>query len=158
MGLGEAVRSTYKNYANFLGTTSRSEYWLFILYTLMVTAVLSLIALAIIIFGSLGAVLLGANQGSSAAVGGVSASLIFLFIVVGIFGLWLLASIIPYVSSTVRRVRDAGLSGLFVLVIFIPAVGNIILFILTMLPSRTKPLIESVGQTVTSSNNSQDIW
>jgi uncharacterized membrane protein YhaH (DUF805 family) len=158
MGLGEAVRSTYKNYANFLGTTSRSEYWLFILYTLMVTAVLSLIALAIIIFGSLGAVLLGANQGSSAAVGGVSASLIFLFIVVGIFGLWLLASIIPYVSSTVRRVRDAGLSGLFVLVIFIPAVGNIILFILTLLPSRTKPLIESVGQTVTSSNNSQDIW
>jgi uncharacterized membrane protein YhaH (DUF805 family) len=158
MGLGEAVRSTYKNYANFLGTTSRSEYWLFILYTLMVTAVLSLIALAIIIFGSLGAVLLGANQGSSAAVGGVSASLIFLFIVVGIFGFWLLASIIPYVSSTVRRVRDAGLSGLFVLVIFIPAVGNIILFILTLLPSRTKPLIESVGQTVTSSNNSQDIW
>jgi uncharacterized membrane protein YhaH (DUF805 family) len=158
MGIGEAVRSTYKNYANFLGTTSRSEYWLFILYTLMVTAVLSLIALAIIIFGSLGAVLLGANQGSSAAVGGVSASLIFLIIVVGIFGLWLLASIIPYVSSTVRRVRDAGLSGLFVLVIFIPAVGNIILFILTLLPSRTKPLIESVGQTVTSSNNSQDIW
>lgn len=158
MGLGEAVRSTYKNYANFLGTTSRSEYWLFILYTLMVTAVLSLIAIAIVIFGSLGSVLLGANQGSSAAVGGVSASLIFLFIVVGIFGFWLLASIIPYVSSTVRRVRDAGLSGLFVLVIFIPAVGNIILFILTLLPSRTKPLIESVGQTVTSSNSSQDIW
>jgi uncharacterized membrane protein YhaH (DUF805 family) len=158
MSLGESVRSSYRNYANFLGTTSRSEYWLFILYMLLVTAVFSLLAIAIIIFGSLGAVLLGANQGSSAAVGGVSASLIFLFIVLGIFCIWLLASIVPYISSTVRRVRDAGLSGLFVLVIFIPAVGNIILFILTLLPSRTKPLIESVTQPATGSNNSQDIW
>jgi uncharacterized membrane protein YhaH (DUF805 family) len=158
MGLGEAVRSAYKNYANFLGTASRAEYWLFILYSVLVTAVFSLIAIGIIIFGSLGAVLLGANQGSSAAVGGAGASLIFLFIVLGIFGIWLLASIVPYISSTVRRVRDAGLSGLFVLVIFIPGIGNIILFILTLLPSRSKPLIESVTESVTGSNNSQDIW
>ena len=159
MSLGDAVRSTYRNYANFLGTTSRAEFWLFNLYVFIVTIVVSAIAIAVVIFGSLGAVLLGAGQGVEAAAGGAGASLVFLLVLAVAFAVWILASLVPYIASTVRRVRDAGLSGLFVLVILIPGIGNIILFVLTLLPSKNggfqQPNNFGSG---TSSSNSEDIW
>lgn len=159
MSLGDAVRSTYRNYTNFLGTTSRAEFWLFNLFVLIITAIAGTLAIAIVLFGSLGAILLGADQGVEAAAGGAGASLIFLSIIGLIYSIWIIASFIPYLASTVRRVRDAGLSGLFVLVILIPGIGNIILFVLTLLPSKNRGFDQSHAFGASPSNSgSQDIW
>lgn len=46
-----------------------------------------------------------------------------------------LALIVPNISVTVRRLHDAGYSGWFYLLNFVPYVGGIILFIFTLLPS-----------------------
>lgn len=159
MSLGDAVRSTYRNYANFLGTTSRAEFWLFTLYVFIVTAVVGILAIAVAIFGSLGAILLGAGQGAEAAASGAGASLLFLLVLGILYGIWALATLIPSLACTVRRVRDAGLSGLFVLVILIPAIGNIILFILTLLPTKDRSFEQQNTFSSSPANSgSQDIW
>lgn len=159
MSLGDAVTATYKSYADFLGKASRSEYWLFVLYVAIVTTIATLLAIGIAIFGSVGAILLGADLGAEAAADGLSASLIFLFILLGAYTLWALATLIPWISSTVRRVRDTGLSGLFVLVILIPGIGNIILFVLTLLPTKNSDsAVTNQDQSYPTASAQEDLW
>lgn len=158
MSLGDAVKATYRQYGDFLGRSGRAEYWLFILYTVIVTVVVSLLALTVVIVGSLGSIFLGADLGADAALGGAGASLIFLLVLLGGYVIWTLATLVPFVSSTVRRIRDAGLSGLFVLVILIPGFGNIILLVLTLLPSKNSNPGSSQATQESFDSPGQDLW
>ena len=53
-----------------------------------------------------------------------------------IFGLLYLAVIIPSIALTVRRLHDANFSGWLYLLHLIPSLGSLIVFILTLLPSK----------------------
>lgn len=43
MSFPEAIKSVFQNYVNFSGRARRSEYWFFVLFTTLVSAVLLII-------------------------------------------------------------------------------------------------------------------
>jgi uncharacterized membrane protein YhaH (DUF805 family) len=104
----EAVKVFFRNYTNFEGRSTRADYWW--------------VMLASFIFGfCLGFVagLLKIDPKTMMIVEAVIA----------------LAMLIPSLALSVRRLHDINKSGWFLLIAFIPAVGGIILFIFTLLPS-----------------------
>ena len=50
--------------------------------------------------------------------------------------IFVLAGILPSLAMSVRRQHDIGLSGWFFLLIFIPYIGNLILFVFALIPSQ----------------------
>lgn len=50
-----------------------------------------------------------------------------------------LGSLIPILALTVRRLHDTGRSGWWLLLVFVPVVGGLILLIMYMLPSTPGP-------------------
>ena len=105
MSFKEAIVNVFQNYANFSGRARRSEYWYFTLFMCIVTAVLS---------------------GINAAVFGPDAQMTVFTVIQGIFSL---ATLIPSLAVTVRRLHDIGKSGWFYLLALIPIVGGIILLV-----------------------------
>jgi len=101
----------YKRYADFSGRSSRMEFWMFVLFLVIVT--LALVSAAVIVSPG------GANHP------GHGAGLV-LFAALGIF--WL-ASLVPYIAVHVRRFHDQDMSGWFYLLGFIPYVGGIVLLV-----------------------------
>ena len=94
-----------QKYAVFDGRAKRSEYWLFTL-------------IQIIIFTVLYALFLAAGQ---------------LFLVV--YWLYALATLIPSLAVTVRRLHDTGRSGWWILIGLVPLVGLIVLIIFMVMES-----------------------
>lgn len=88
-----------KKYAVFSGRASRKEYWLFCLWNLIIGFVIGFV---LGLTGNLNAVL--------------PAAIIYLAIF-----------IIPSVAVTVRRLHDIGRSGWWLLILFVPYIGPIIL-------------------------------
>jgi uncharacterized membrane protein YhaH (DUF805 family) len=103
MGFVDAVKAFYKNYLKFDGRALRSEYW---------WPQLFFILLYVVMFA--GAALLGET------IGGVLALVISLVI---------LASIIPAISVTVRRLHDVDKSGWFFLLALVPIVNFYVLYL-----------------------------
>ena len=117
----------WRRYLVFSGRASLSEYWWAILINVVIAVVL----------GAIGGVLLAvggalAQQGSAIAAlpNAVGAVLLFAFVVLA------LAQIVPGIAISVRRLHDAGFSGLLFLLSFIPSVGGLILLVLSLLPSN----------------------
>jgi uncharacterized membrane protein YhaH (DUF805 family) len=92
----------FRKYAVFKGRARRAEYWYFVLFE-----IISLFSIGLL--GNLG------------GLGDMTVSLI---------GIAFLASIIPYLALTVRRLHDSGHSGTYYFVGFIPIVGGIWLLFL----------------------------
>jgi uncharacterized membrane protein YhaH (DUF805 family) len=99
MGFGDAVNAAYRNYFNFSGRATRAEWWWFFLWYLLLLAV------------TLAAVLAGLVIVKHSAV----AALIMVFMG-ALLGLVLLGSVVPLYAVQVRRLHDAGQSGMWVLV------------------------------------------
>ena len=99
MGFSEAISVCFAKYATFDGRAARPEYWYFVLLLFLVSAAASLIDAAV---------------GSSVGV---------------IEGLWHLATIVPSIAVTARRLHDTDRSGWWQLLAFIPIVGWIILIV-----------------------------
>lgn len=104
MGLMDAVKKCFQNYANFNGRARRAEYWNFCLFNLLI---------------SLGLGALGQLAGD-----GFFGSLIS-----GVSYLYSLAVFIPGLAVAWRRLHDIGKSGAYYLFILIPLVGAILLII-----------------------------
>ena len=100
-----------KKYAEFNGRARRKEYWMFVLFN-------TIVAFSIVL---LGLILSGISNNDS-----------ILSIFIGVYVLYLLAVIIPSISVGVRRLHDIGKSGWWMLISFIPIIGGIWLFILTV--------------------------
>ena len=105
IGFMDAVVRPFKKYADFSGRASRGEFWWFTLALFAVNVVLS-------ILGNLG------NGGGFTT---------FMGLVSGLVGL---ATLVPGIALTVRRLHDINKSGLMALVALIPLVGWIWLIIL----------------------------
>jgi len=103
MGFADAVKSLYKNYFKFEGRALRSEYWWAYLYLIILYVAM------LVVTGLLGQ-----------AVGGIVALVI---------GLVILASLVPFIALTVRRLHDVDKSGWFFLLSFVPIVSFYILYL-----------------------------
>jgi uncharacterized membrane protein YhaH (DUF805 family) len=121
--IGVAFVRFWKKYVDFTGRASRSEYWWWFLIWILVEAVLVIIGLAT---GSLGSAMYrsGFRPGAS-----------FWFVWL-LLAVWALATFIPHLAIVWRRLHDSNLAGPFYFLAYIPAVGNIILLVLMLLPSN----------------------
>jgi uncharacterized membrane protein YhaH (DUF805 family) len=93
----------YRRYFDFTGRSRRKEYWLFVLFWVLLVFALAIGALAMIA-GSLQRVM----QGGASVFSGAGAGLGLLF---GLFGLFFLGSLLPMIAVQVRRLHDLGVSG-----------------------------------------------
>jgi uncharacterized membrane protein YhaH (DUF805 family) len=93
-----------KKYFNFSGRATRSEYWWFILFSTIVTIILSFFD------GMFGVYDVNAGIGL-------------------LSGIYSLAVVIPSIAVATRRLHDIGKSGWWQLLLLIPIVGVIILII-----------------------------
>ena len=91
-----------KKYAVFVGRARRKEYWMFVLFNLIIAMVLGFVD------GMLG------FGGANAPIGPLG-------------GLYSLAVFLPSLAVSVRRLHDTGRSGWWLLVVFFPILGALVL-------------------------------
>lgn len=120
ISFGGAVARGFRKYATFTGRASRSEYWWWTLFTFLTYLVLGLLTYAV------GTV--------TSRDGGRTPGLVALPLII-LFAVFFLGILVPTLALTVRRLHDAGYSGLFVLLLLIPYLGSLIIFIFALLPS-----------------------
>ena len=121
--IGVAFVRFWKKYVDFTGRASRSEYWWWFLVWILVEAVLVIIALST------------GNVVSTISRTGFHPGRSF-WVIWLLLAVWALATFIPHLAIVWRRLHDANLAGPFYFLAFVPAVGNIILIVLMLLPSN----------------------
>jgi uncharacterized membrane protein YhaH (DUF805 family) len=95
MNFGTAIKTVFVKYADFKGVATRAEYWWFSLFSLIMSVVLN--------------VLMGDPNDPNAVASGISL-------------VWSLGILIPSLALSVRRFHDAGFSGKWLLLYFVPAI------------------------------------
>jgi uncharacterized membrane protein YhaH (DUF805 family) len=104
----------FKRYADFSGRSQRKEFWMFILFNLMI-----ILPLFIFIGMQSGAREKATDlKGSAKEMADIGVIVLMLYIA---------AIIVPLIAVAVRRFHDQGRSGWFVLLSFIPYVGLIVM-------------------------------
>lgn len=116
----EAYKRFFSNYANFEGRANRAEYWWVVLWNVIIT---------------LFCLFLGAMAASSRDY----TLMIFGVFLIGIYGIYSLATIIPSISLTVRRLHDIDKTGWLCLIGLIPYIGGLIVLVLTLLEGTKGP-------------------
>jgi uncharacterized membrane protein YhaH (DUF805 family) len=99
-----AVQTVFRNYVNFAGRATRSEFWWWFLFTVIVNALLNAI-------------------GNLLPDGGR-------ITLVTISSLWSLAILLPYLAVGARRLHDANHTAFHLFWYLLPVVGWIILIVL----------------------------
>lgn len=122
MNFGEAIKSFWTNYATFKGRASRSEFWFAILFIVLVRIGLNFIDMTMM--GS------RYNADNDGYLG----------------GLFALATFIPLLAISWRRLHDIDKSGGFWFFYFIPIVGWI--FLLVWFCTKGKPEANRFGEPV----------
>ncbi|WP_144096398.1 DUF805 domain-containing protein [Croceicoccus sediminis] len=110
------IFAPYRRYFDFWGRSSRSEYWGFMALILMLWAVTVVLGYS---FG--GRLKDGVLVGGSAMVDVLNMA----------YTLFVLGSLIPIFTVTIRRLHDAGHSGFWLLIYLVPLIGA--LFMLYMM-------------------------
>lgn len=95
-----------RKYAVFSGRARRKEYWMFVLFNLIIGLVLSLIAGII----------------------GIAAKILAVLYVLAVF--------IPIIAVTVRRLHDTNRSGWWYLINLVPIIGPIVLLVFMVSDSQ----------------------
>ena len=117
----EAYKKFWKGYVDFEGRSTRSDYW-FAYLANMLTVVAFYVLLAV--FGGLAS----ATDSSFLAV--ISFILLLIFFAYGI------ATVLPGLAITIRRLRDAGYNWPYIFIPLIPFVGIFILIFLLCQPTK----------------------
>lgn len=116
-----AVKRFFKKYATFSGGASRSEYWWWTLVSVIVSFILNIII-------SAGNAATATSSLSSSPQLGPGATFGLILAVI-----WGLATIVPSIALTVRRLHDSNKSGWLILLGLIPFAGAIILLVFALL-------------------------
>ena len=121
-----AYKNFFKNYAEFTGRSTRSDYWWVWLGNLILS-----IPFWIIYFYTvfLSAVMDSVSDSAS------EATFMVLGLVVIIYAIFYLAILVPTLALSVRRLRDAGFHWAFIFLRFAP-MGGIALLILFAMPTK----------------------
>jgi uncharacterized membrane protein YhaH (DUF805 family) len=109
VSFGDAIRSGFDHYVKFDGRASRSAFWWWTLFVLIVAFVASMLDYAI--FNSLGV----------------------------FYGLTTLGLLLPGLSVSIRRLHDTDRSGWWLLIEFIPFIGAIVLLVFFLTDSDAGP-------------------
>lgn len=120
MGFTEAVRTVPSKYATFSGRASRSEYWWWALFMFLLLLVVGLLD------GFMIAPLLGFPAFAPEA--GQPLSVIVS-----------LALFLPNLAVNIRRLHDRDRSGWWILIVFIPIIGMLVLLFWFVLPGTPGP-------------------
>jgi uncharacterized membrane protein YhaH (DUF805 family) len=151
------VKHVYRNYATFGGRASRSEFWIFQLFHLLVALIFFLITLVAVIAGTAGTVGLSNSDANAASSAGVLTGLIFI-VLIFLYFFFVIASIVPSLAVTARRLHDANISAWWLLILIVPF-GSLVVFVMTLLPSFpgvSRFEYEGSGRNLNSNNfNSQ---
>jgi uncharacterized membrane protein YhaH (DUF805 family) len=99
MGFVEAIRSGFSNYVNFSGRAPRSEYWYWTLFLVLASIVTNIID--VVLF-------LGLHSPVSA--------------------IWTLATLLPGIAVSVRRLHDIDRTGWWLLIAF-TGIGLVVLLV-----------------------------
>lgn len=102
-GMKDAFQQFFRRYFDFSGRSNRGEFWFWVLDNILIS-----IAIAIV-----DAAFFGTGPGSAEVLG----------------TLWALATLIPGIAISVRRLHDIGKSGWWLLLILIPLIGFVILLV-----------------------------
>ncbi|WP_295521728.1 DUF805 domain-containing protein [uncultured Stenotrophomonas sp.] len=106
-----------KRYAQFEGRANRREYWMFQLF-------LMLVAVAISLLGGVLAIIMRGNEDALAAI---------VMGFMGLLGLVWLATLLPLIAVTVRRLHDCNQSGWLYLLALVPG-GGLVILVFALLP------------------------
>ncbi|EUJ29076.1 DUF805 domain-containing protein [Listeria cornellensis] len=131
MGFLEAYKSFWKNYVNFSGRSSRSAYWYVVLWNAIIISIFYVLILVFTVFTAATSSVSDATGDFAFIMTSGSTLLILLLLF-----LYELATFIPLLALTIRRLHDSNKSGWFVLLSLIPFVGSIIMIIFMCLPSE----------------------
>ena len=126
-----AYKNFFKNYAEFTGRSTRSDYW----WVWLGNFILS-IPFWIIYFYTvfLSAVMASVDDSVS------EATFMVLGLVVIIYAIFYLAILVPTLALSVRRLRDAGFHWAFIFLRFVP-MGGIALLILFAMPTKETEVV-----------------
>ena len=126
-----AYKNFFKNYAEFTGRSTRSDYW----WVWLGNFILS-IPFWIIYFYTvfLSAVMASVDDSVS------EATFMVLGLVVIIYAIFYLAILVPTLALSVRRLRDAGFHWAFIFLRFAP-MGEIALLILHAMPTKETEVV-----------------
>ena len=108
MSFVDAIKSYFQNYANFKGRARRSELWWTVLFTALVSTGLSIVFPGGVVELA-GGIMVPQNH--------------------PIVSLWSLATFVPSLAITWRRLHDVSKPGTYFLFILLPIVGWILLLI-----------------------------
>lgn len=109
-----SVIACLKKYVTFTGRATRSEYWIFYIFTIILTNFPALIGIMLMVAG---------EENRDETIVGIGG----LFIVLA--NLVLFALMIPNIAVGVRRLHDVGKSGSYLFIAFIPIIGPFILLL-----------------------------
>lgn len=121
MSFTESIRTCISKFATFDGRASRSEFWWFYLFTVLVGFVGYI---PLLILGALGA------TNSDGVVSGLVSILSVIFWIV--WFIVVIALVIPLLAVGSRRLHDRGQSGWLQLLLLVPC-GNIVLLVFWVL-------------------------
>ena len=125
MSFGQAIANGFKKYASWKGRATRSEFWFWTLFVVIVQIPFSIIY-NISSQGALQAAMTAGDQGAFLA---------------ALFGptYWLLVLVslvffLPSLAVLIRRLHDLDRSGGWYWIILVPFAGSIVLLVFTLLP------------------------
>lgn len=132
----DAVKTCFRKYVDFSGRARRSEYWWWTLFSTVAQLVIVAVGLALI-FSALAAAGTTSTDGSpsTGALGALGVVAIVLFVVAGLFSL---ATLLPGLAVTVRRLHDGDHSGWWILLSLVP-VGGFVLLVLEIMDGTPGP-------------------
>lgn len=113
---GIAVRRFFTKYATFSGRASRAEYWWWALVAIVISIALN----------SLQLIADGIRTNADGTIAPPTGGTVFFSVLPYV---WALATLIPNLALTVRRLHDAGHSGEWILIGLVPLAGPIVLLV-----------------------------
>ncbi len=116
---GDAIRRFFKKYADFTGRASRSEFWWWFLFAIIIGAVYGILLQTL---GTIG------NGGRGLGPIG--------WVLIVVYTVWDLVILVPSLALSWRRLHDANLAGPFWFLGFIPLVGWIIVLVFYLMASK----------------------
>ena len=126
-----AYKNFFKNYAEFTGRSTRSDYWWVWLGNLILSIPFWIIYFYIVYLST---VMDSVSDSAS------EATFMVLGLVVIIYAIFYLAILVPTLALSVRRLRDAGFHWAFIFLRFAP-MGGIALLILFAMPTKETEVV-----------------
>ena len=135
----DAYKNFFKNYAEFTGRSTRSDFWWIWLGNLIISIPFWIIYISTVYLST---------EMDSVSDSASEATFMFFGLVAIIYAVFYLAILVPTLALSVRRLRDAGFHWAFIFLRFAP-MGGIALLILHAMPTKETEVVNySEPQTV----------